>query len=161
MKNRKDSTKCLCVRTSPHSPQRNQMLPQLFLWNFNVQHPAEIVGSGFERRVFAPSEEGFCIFHHIVASKSTIMSSVECLRMFVIERLTVAAEEIFRVFQQKIDGYEDEVEYQRRLVESVWRPKIKLHRTGMYNCNKTKSVWTFSNRRKPCFSNANVFLNVN
>ncbi|CAF96061.1 unnamed protein product [Tetraodon nigroviridis] len=56
--------------------------------------------------------------------------SVECLRTFVLERLTVAAEEILRVVHQKIEGYEDEVNYQRRLVESVWRPEIKLHRTG-------------------------------
>uniref|UniRef100_H3CES1 Uncharacterized protein n=2 Tax=Tetraodon nigroviridis TaxID=99883 RepID=H3CES1_TETNG len=54
---------------------------------------------------------------------------VEDLRTFVLERLTVAAEEILRVFHQKIEGYEDEVNYQRRLVESVWRPEIKLHRT--------------------------------
>ncbi|XP_056896068.1 uncharacterized protein LOC130529643 [Takifugu flavidus] len=59
------------------------------------------------------------------------MSSVECLRTFVMERLTVAAEEIFRVFQQKLDGYEEELDYQRRLVESVWRPHIKLHRTEL------------------------------
>ena len=66
-------------------------------------------------------------------AKSTIMSlSVECLRAFVTERLTVAAEEIFRVFQQKFDEYEDELNYQRRLVESVWRPQIKLHKIGMY-----------------------------
>ena len=58
--------------------------------------------------------------------------SVECLKAFVMERLTVAAEEIVRVFQQKIDEYEDEVNYQRRMVESVWRPRIKLHRIGMY-----------------------------
>ncbi|XP_056880291.1 uncharacterized protein LOC130520622 isoform X2 [Takifugu flavidus] len=57
------------------------------------------------------------------------MSSVQCLRTFVMERLTVAAEEIFRVFQLKLDGYEEELDYQRRLVESVWRPQLKLHRT--------------------------------
>ncbi|XP_029690277.1 zinc finger protein 879-like isoform X2 [Takifugu rubripes] len=59
------------------------------------------------------------------------MSSVECLRTFVMERLTVAAEEIFRVFQQKLDGCEEELDYQRRLVESVWKPQIKLHRTEL------------------------------
>ncbi|XP_056880101.1 uncharacterized protein LOC130520390 isoform X4 [Takifugu flavidus] len=59
------------------------------------------------------------------------MSSVECLRTFVMERLTVAAEEIFQVFQQKLDGCEEELDYQRRLVESVWRPHIKLHRTAI------------------------------
>ena len=59
------------------------------------------------------------------------MSSSDSLRTFIIERLTVAAEEIFRVIQQKIDGYEAELDYQRRLVESVWRPEIKLLRIGM------------------------------
>lgn len=59
--------------------------------------------------------------------------SVECLRTFVMERLSVAVEEVFRVVQQKIDEYEDEVNYQRRLVESVLKPKVQLHRIGMYN----------------------------
>ncbi|XP_056897224.1 zinc finger protein 121-like isoform X2 [Takifugu flavidus] len=66
------------------------------------------------------------------------MSSVECLRTFVMERLTVAAEEIFRVFQQKLDGYEEELDYQRRLVESVWRPHIKLHRTEL---SQQQTLW--------------------
>ena len=59
------------------------------------------------------------------------MSSSDSLRTFIIERLNVAAEEIFRLIQQKIDGYEAELDYQRRLVESVWRPEIKLLRIGM------------------------------
>ena len=59
------------------------------------------------------------------------MSSGDCLRTFIAERLTVAAEEIFRVIQQKIDANEAELDYQRRLVKSVWRPEIKLHRIGM------------------------------
>lgn len=71
--------------------------------------------------------------------------SVESLRTFVIERLTLAAEEIYRVFQQKIDGYEDELNYQRRLVESVWGPEIRLHRIGMenYDFNETTDVTIF------------------
>lgn len=56
--------------------------------------------------------------------------SLESLRAFVVERLTDAAEEIFRVFQQRIDEYEDKLDCQRRLVESVWRPEIRLHRIG-------------------------------
>ena len=59
------------------------------------------------------------------------MSSGDYLRTFVIERPTVAAEEIFRVIQQKFDRYEAELEYQRRLVESVWRVEIKLKRIGL------------------------------
>lgn len=58
--------------------------------------------------------------------------SVECLRTFVMERLTVTVEEVFRLFQQKIDEYEDKVKYQRKLVESVLRPKVQLQRIGMY-----------------------------
>ncbi|XP_044065415.1 zinc finger protein 391-like [Siniperca chuatsi] len=56
------------------------------------------------------------------------MSSVECLREFVIERLTAAAEEIFGVFRKTIVEYEKEICRQRRLLDIVWKPEIKLHR---------------------------------
>ncbi len=58
------------------------------------------------------------------------MSSVDCLREFVIERLTAAAEEIFGVFQKTIVDYEEEIDRQRRLLDIVWKPEIKLHRIG-------------------------------
>ncbi|XP_044065421.1 zinc finger protein 22-like isoform X3 [Siniperca chuatsi] len=56
------------------------------------------------------------------------MSSVECLREFVIERLTAAAEEIIEVFRKTIVEYEEEICRQRRLLDIVWKPEIKLHR---------------------------------
>ncbi|XP_044233092.1 zinc finger protein 271-like isoform X5 [Thunnus albacares] len=56
------------------------------------------------------------------------MSSVECLRELINERLTAAAEEIFRVFQKTIVEYEEEIDRQRRLLDIVWKPEIKLHR---------------------------------
>ncbi|XP_039658376.1 daf-12-interacting protein 1-like isoform X2 [Perca fluviatilis] len=56
------------------------------------------------------------------------MSSVECLREFVTERLTAAAEEIFRVVEKTIVEYEEEIARQRRLLDGVWRPEIRLHR---------------------------------
>ncbi|XP_038566432.1 golgin subfamily A member 6-like protein 6 [Micropterus salmoides] len=56
------------------------------------------------------------------------MSSVECLREFVNERLTAAAEEIFGVFIKTIVEYEEEIDRQRRLLDIVWKPEIKLHR---------------------------------
>ncbi|XP_039645658.1 zinc finger protein 391-like isoform X1 [Perca fluviatilis] len=57
------------------------------------------------------------------------MPSVECMRQFVNERLTAAAEEIFRVFEKTIVEYEEEIDRQRRLLGNViaWNPKIKLH----------------------------------
>ncbi|XP_028433258.1 zinc finger protein 37-like isoform X2 [Perca flavescens] len=56
------------------------------------------------------------------------MSSVECLREFVTERLTAAAEQIFRVVEKTIVEYEEEIARQRRLLDGVWRPEIRLHR---------------------------------
>ncbi|XP_074495267.1 uncharacterized protein LOC141769763 [Sebastes fasciatus] len=56
------------------------------------------------------------------------MSSVEYLREFVNERLTAAAEEIFRVFKKTIIEYEEEIDRQRKLLDIVWKPEIKLHR---------------------------------
>ncbi|XP_037633148.1 zinc finger and SCAN domain-containing protein 2-like isoform X1 [Sebastes umbrosus] len=56
------------------------------------------------------------------------MSSVEYLREFVNERLTAAAEEIFRVFNKTIFEYEEEIDRQRKLLDVVWKPDIKLNR---------------------------------
>ncbi|XP_067471500.1 zinc finger protein 391-like [Thunnus thynnus] len=56
------------------------------------------------------------------------MSAVQYLREFINERLTAAAEEIFRVFQKTIVEYEEEINRQRRLLDIVWKPEIKLHR---------------------------------
>ncbi|XP_039648973.1 zinc finger protein 544-like [Perca fluviatilis] len=56
------------------------------------------------------------------------MSSFGYLREFVNERLTAAAEEIFRVFEKSIAEYEEEIHRQRRLLDIVWKPEIHLHR---------------------------------
>ncbi|XP_037633163.1 zinc finger protein 699-like [Sebastes umbrosus] len=56
------------------------------------------------------------------------MSSVEYLREFVNERLTAAAEEIFRAFNKTIFEYEEEIDRQRKLLDILWKPAIKLHR---------------------------------
>ena len=59
------------------------------------------------------------------------MSSVEFLREFVNERLTAAAEEIFRVFKQTIVEYEEEIDRQRKLLGVIRKHEIKLHRIGV------------------------------
>ncbi|XP_071348923.1 zinc finger protein 239-like isoform X3 [Trachinotus anak] len=59
------------------------------------------------------------------------MSSVQCLREFVNQRLTAAAEEIFGVFEKTIVEYEAELGRQRRLLDIVWKPEVKLHRTEL------------------------------
>ncbi|KAM9333452.1 uncharacterized protein KZ484_018466 [Pholidichthys leucotaenia] len=56
------------------------------------------------------------------------MSSVQQLREFIKERLTAAAEEILTEFEKAIIRYKEETEHQRRLFNSSWTPKIKLHR---------------------------------
>ncbi|KAM9310745.1 uncharacterized protein KZ484_026580 [Pholidichthys leucotaenia] len=56
------------------------------------------------------------------------MSSVQRLREVVRERLAAAAEEICGEFEKVIFQYEEEIKYQRRLLEISCRPKIKLHR---------------------------------
>ncbi|XP_044214932.1 zinc finger protein 771-like isoform X1 [Thunnus albacares] len=56
------------------------------------------------------------------------MFSVQFLRESINERLTAAAEEIFRVFQETISEYEKEINRQRILLDIFWKPEIKLHR---------------------------------
>ena len=65
------------------------------------------------------------------------MSSSDGLREFVNERLTAAAEEIFRVFIKTVVEYEKEIDRQRRLLDIIWKPEIKLHPIGLYYCNNT------------------------
>ncbi|XP_034547126.1 zinc finger protein 501-like [Notolabrus celidotus] len=59
------------------------------------------------------------------------MSSVECLREFVSERLTAAAEEIFGVFKRAVVEYEEEIDRQRRLLDLFLKPQIRLQRTEL------------------------------
>ncbi|GLD54288.1 zinc finger protein 286A-like isoform X1 [Lates japonicus] len=54
--------------------------------------------------------------------------TVQCLRKFVNERLTAATDEIFRVFEKTIVEYEEEIDRQRRLLEIVWKPEIRIRR---------------------------------
>ncbi|KAM9858461.1 uncharacterized protein ACBR49_020465 [Aulostomus maculatus] len=56
------------------------------------------------------------------------MSSIQHLRRFVNERLTAAAEEIFGFFEKAVMEYEEEIDRQRRVLEIVWKPHIKLQR---------------------------------
>ncbi|XP_077417069.1 uncharacterized protein LOC144048702 [Vanacampus margaritifer] len=56
------------------------------------------------------------------------MASVQYLRHFVNERLTAAAEEIFGVFERTIVEYQEELQRQRQMVDSLSSPQIKLHR---------------------------------
>ncbi|XP_059191944.1 zinc finger protein 892-like [Centropristis striata] len=56
------------------------------------------------------------------------MSSIKYLREFVNERLAAAADDIIGVFEKTIVFYEEEIDRQRRLLDIVWKPEIKLHR---------------------------------
>ncbi|KAF0023893.1 hypothetical protein F2P81_024523 [Scophthalmus maximus] len=55
------------------------------------------------------------------------MSSLQHLRGFISERLTAAAEEIFGVFEKTIVEFEEEVARQRKLLDLVCKPQIRLH----------------------------------
>nr|XP_020450709.1 zinc finger protein 2 homolog isoform X2 [Monopterus albus] len=59
------------------------------------------------------------------------MSSIQYLRGFINERLTVAIDEIFEVFEKAVIDYEKEIDRQRRLLDIVWKPQVKLHRTEL------------------------------
>ncbi|XP_041642753.1 zinc finger protein 664-like [Cheilinus undulatus] len=69
------------------------------------------------------------------------MSSVESLREFVNERLSAAAEEIFGVFQRTVVEYEEEIYRQRKLLDIVLNPEVKLPRIDLpqqYVCEQDK-----------------------
>ncbi|KAI9536947.1 hypothetical protein NQZ68_029075 [Dissostichus eleginoides] len=53
------------------------------------------------------------------------------MRRFVCDRLTAAAQEILGAYEKKIEGYEAEIARQRRLLDAVLTPELKLHRTEL------------------------------
>ena len=63
---------------------------------------------------------------------SVKMSKVQTLRVFVKQRLTAAAEEIFELFERTIAEYEEELCRQRKLLDAVLQPQVQLHRTGRF-----------------------------
>ncbi|XP_030265076.1 zinc finger protein OZF-like [Sparus aurata] len=59
------------------------------------------------------------------------MSKVQTLRVFVKQRLTAAAEEIFELFERTIAEYEEELCRHRKLLDAVLQPQVQLHRTDV------------------------------
>ncbi|XP_029972415.1 zinc finger and SCAN domain-containing protein 31-like [Salarias fasciatus] len=57
------------------------------------------------------------------------MTSVQTLREFINERLTAGAGEIFTVFEETIVQYKEELDRQNRLLEIIFKPPKKFHRT--------------------------------
>ena len=73
-------------------------------------------------------EEKFCC-------DSVKMSKVQTLRVFVKQRLTAAAEEIFELFERTISEYEEELCRHRKLLDAVLQPQVQLHRAGRFCSN--------------------------
>ncbi|KAI9536948.1 hypothetical protein NQZ68_029076 [Dissostichus eleginoides] len=59
------------------------------------------------------------------------MSAVENLRKVINERLNAAVEEILGVCEHTIVVYEEKIVRQRRLLDILLKPDIKLHRTEL------------------------------
>ncbi|XP_069026120.1 zinc finger protein 501-like [Embiotoca jacksoni] len=75
------------------------------------------------------------------------MSSVQHFREFINDRLTAAAEEIFGVFAETVVRYEEEIDRQRKLLDIVLKPEIKLHRTDVPWQNVCKEVEVVSDQQ--------------
>ena len=65
------------------------------------------------------------------------MSQLELFRVFITERLTTAALEIFRAAEKSFADFEGEISRSKeesarlqRLLDIVTQPESKLHRTG-------------------------------
>ncbi|XP_044043437.1 zinc finger protein 594-like isoform X5 [Siniperca chuatsi] len=66
------------------------------------------------------------------------MSKVQTLRAFVSQRLSAAAEEIFELFERTIAEYEEELCGQRKLLDAVFQPEVRLHRADLQQLSVCK-----------------------
>lgn len=58
------------------------------------------------------------------------MPSAEYLKQLVRDKLAAAAEEIISVLDNTLVQYEEELERLGKLCDVVWRPVVKIQRTG-------------------------------
>lgn len=58
------------------------------------------------------------------------MSSLGCLGEFVNQRLKAADEEISGVLRKTTAENEEEINRQRKLLDAIWKPEIRLERIG-------------------------------
>ncbi|XP_054616403.1 zinc finger protein 12-like [Dunckerocampus dactyliophorus] len=77
------------------------------------------------------------------------MSSYQYIRHFVNERLAAAAEEIAGVFINTIVEYEEEIGRQRRLLDSIRTPRIKLQLLDREEQGQQQEVLTGLDQEEP------------
>ncbi|KAM9528244.1 uncharacterized protein ACWYII_040990 [Salvelinus alpinus] len=68
------------------------------------------------------------------------MSQIQLLRVFLNDRLTAAAEEIFGVVEKTVAEYQEEVVRLQRLLDIVLQPEINLHRADLQQRTLSVSV---------------------
>ncbi|XP_029950034.1 zinc finger protein 219-like isoform X2 [Salarias fasciatus] len=56
-----------------------------------------------------------------------MLPSKEALRQSIIRSLTAVSDDICSAFERTVDGYKTELDRQRRLIDVVWNPNIRLH----------------------------------
>ncbi|KAG7509500.1 zinc finger protein 664-like [Solea senegalensis] len=86
------------------------------------------------------------------------MSALRHLRELISERLTAAAEEIFRAFEKTVVEYEEEVARQRRLLEVAWKPAVKLQRIGLQQQHVCKEEVQLLAEQQLCHQDRNSRL---
>ncbi len=77
------------------------------------------------------------------------MSKGQMLRALVKQRLSLAAEEIFGLFERTIAEYEEELcrskeenERHRKLLDAVFNPEVRLHTAGQFTSVPVQSAHT-------------------
>ena len=53
------------------------------------------------------------------------------MRPFVLERHSVAAKRIYKLFQREMETLETLLERRDKLLDAILQPQIKLHRAGL------------------------------
>ncbi|KAF0038823.1 hypothetical protein F2P81_009307 [Scophthalmus maximus] len=76
---------------------------------------------------------------------------------FVSKRLTAAAEQIFIFFEKTVVEYQEEIGRQRRLLDIILKPEIKLHRTELPQQHVCKEEEVLS-EQQPCDQERNSSL---
>ncbi|XP_047186064.1 uncharacterized protein LOC118291786 isoform X10 [Scophthalmus maximus] len=110
----------------------NMFAPSLEVQKRSNMFAAQLLRVSVHERIGAAAEDFL-----LQVEKGEEAARVPALRALLTERLTAAAEEIVGLLEETVAEYEDRVERsereicrQRRLLDAVLKPEVRLHRAG-------------------------------
>lgn len=65
------------------------------------------------------------------------MSSVGSFRERLKQRMSAVGDDLCSALEETTVRYEAQIEQQRKMLDVIWKPEVKLYRIGVYGCERS------------------------